>query len=81
VVAYKSSRASEKDFHGQSSVYDGLLTFPQRGPIPPVLLLDGQVRIAGLRDCAAEDIEAADVMLLAGPLTKPVIKLIAVLQR
>jgi hypothetical protein len=51
----------------------GALILAQTAPVPPVSPLNRKLRIAGLGDGAAEDIEGADVVLPAGALAKPVI--------
>jgi hypothetical protein len=73
MMAYKSRCTCEKDFHGLGSVYDGPPTFAQPAPVPPVPLFGWKMGIAGLCNGAIEDIEAADVMLLAGSLAEPVV--------
>jgi hypothetical protein len=88
MMPYKSRRAGKEDSHrkllvigGQLSVYYGLLLFAQSTPIPPIPLLDGEAGITGLGNGAAKDIEAANIVLLAGSLTEPVIEFFAILPR
>jgi hypothetical protein len=48
------------------STASGRLAFSFSGPVVPVLLFGGQVRIIGLRDSALEHVQDADIMLLSG---------------
>ena len=49
------------------------MIFAQTAPVPPVPLLFGKLRIAGLGNGASEYIEGADVMLLSSALAELVI--------
>jgi hypothetical protein len=73
MMADKSRCAGEKNFHCQLSVYYGWLPLPQRAPVPPIPLLLRKVWIAGLGDCAVENIQAADVVPFPCSPAEPVI--------
>jgi len=55
--------------------------FAEPAPVPPQPLLRGKLGIAGLGDGAAKDVEATDVVLLAGALAEPVIEFRALMPR